>query len=799
MSPTGAHTAFPDGGHLLEGYQPQPGVPDEMIAPDGSMRYVWAPLVTQLSMMTPEEVEGAFAHGHQHLANSGVFFRHYGDPSGAVRDWPLNPVPVVLHEAEWRKIEEGLVQRAGLLDLVAQDLYGENRLIAEGKLPARLIASNPEWLRPMVGIKPRGGHFLNFIAFEIGRGPDGRWWVLEDRVDAPSGAGFALENRIATNCIFPQLHRASRIRRLAGFFEAFRSMLDGLSADGTQAGVLTPGPNADTYDEHAYLARYLGMPLLEGEDLLVDGGELKVRTVDGLVPINVLWRRMDGIWSDPLELASESQLGTPGLVSVIRQGKLTMVNALGSGVLETQALMAFLPQLSRSLTGEALKLPNLATWWCGQPSELAHVRAHADRMLIGPALSTRMPYETDATYALGGRLRGPDHGGDLDRWLVENADGLVAKELATLSTTPVYQAGGFVPRPMSLRVFLARTENGWQMMPGGFARISGSSDPTAVSMRNGGTVSDVWVVSDTPVAAQTLIASGNMRPTSAHINALPAQAADNLFWVGRYTERTEHLLRMVRAYNIRLDEPVSKALMKQLRKQLAFYGVKPAQPFPKAVLAALDSAVNAASQIRDRFNVDAWAALMDMQKSTHRISRRTKRGADAASVMSVMLRKSAGFSGLVHDNMARSSSWNFLMLGRSLERASNMASLLAVVTSKKAPEGGLDLAIEVGDSIILHHQKYALFTSRESVIDLLACDPTNPRSIAFHLDVICKGIQRLSQLHSDQRTDELLQKATDIREGFAARGVMGLSSKALWQVSSDLLDLSTMLNTIFIH
>ncbi|MDX5357354.1 MAG: circularly permuted type 2 ATP-grasp protein, partial [Rhodobacterales bacterium] len=380
---------------LFQSYRPLPGVPDELCDEVGRMRPGWAGLIAHMSRLDADQMAHDIARGDQYLADAGVFFRSYGDTTLSGRDWPFSPVPIILPEAEWRHISQGLIQRADLLETVMADLYGPNSLVAEGHLPASLIAQNPEWLRPLVGIKPHGGHFLHFLAFEIGRGPDGRWWVLADRTDAPSGAGFALENRVATSRVFPDLFRQTNVHRLAGFFRAFREGLDHLRDDpAARIGILTPGPLTDTYYEQAYIARYLGLSLLAGEDLIVQDGRLQVRTVQGPVPVEVLWRRMDSSWTDPLELNEQSQIGTPGLVSAIRQGQVTMVNALGAGVLETQALMAFLPAISRRLTGQPLTLPNVATWWCGQPDELAHVRAHADRMMIGPALSTRMPFET---------------------------------------------------------------------------------------------------------------------------------------------------------------------------------------------------------------------------------------------------------------------------------------------------------------------------------------------------------------------------------------------------------------------
>ncbi len=784
---------------LFARYRPLGAVPDELVDSAGVMRPAWAGLIAHLSGQSAAQLAEAFARGDQHLADSGVFFRKYGDTAGVGRDWPFSPVPIILPQSDWTAIETGLIQRADLLERLMADLYGPNTLIAGGHLPASLIAENPEWLRPLVGVKPASSHFLHFMAFEIGRGPDGRWCVLSDRTDAPSGAGFALENRVAATRVFPELYGSMPVHRLAGFFRAFRGALESLRRNpSARLGILTPGPMTDTYYEQAYIARFLGITLLEGEDLSVEGGQLWVRTVEGLAPVDVLWRRMDGIWADPMELREDSHLGTPGLVSAVRQGSVTLVNALGAGVLETQALMAFLPKIAQVLTGRDLIIPNVATWWCGQEAELTHVRAHAARMMIGPAMATRMPIETKGRHAIAGEMRGGG-GADLHDWLTENARGLVAKELVTLSTTPVYENGALVPRPMSLRVFLARTPQGWQVMPGGFGRIGASTDTTAISMRNGGSVADVWVVSDAPVETNTLLESPSAGFVRAKPGPLPARAADNLFWLGRYIERTEGLLRLIRAYHGRSDEAASAPLLTTIRKHLLSYDVKAEQAFPAGLSASLASAVYSASQIRDRFSTDGWAALKDMEKSMARIATTTKPGNDAAQVMSVMLRKISGFSGLVNENMYRATGWQFLTIGRSLERAAMMSDLLARVAGADCPAGGLDLAIEVGDSVMIHRQRYPVITARNSVVDLLALDETNPRSVRFHLDLIARQVQELTALHSGMAMQRFAADVAKLQAEMATQSVYSLDSKALKRFFVDILALSVALHTTFMQ
>ena len=786
---------------LFSGYRPLPGVPDELAAPDGSMRPVWGPLIAHLDSLTPDQIGQNIGRGDQYLRDAGVFFRRYGAAGLTGRDWPFSPLPILLPQSEWAPIAAGLVQRADLLEMVVADLYGPNRLVAEGHLPAALIAENPEWLRPLVGITPRSGHFLHFLAFEIGRGPDGRWWVLGDRTQAPSGAGFALENRVAATRVFAEHYGQSNVHRLAGFFRAFRDALNGLQGDasvrsGAKVGILTPGPATDTYYEHAYIARYLGLNLLEGGDLTVEEGKLNVRTVSGPVPIDVLWRRLDAQWADPLELEESSKIGTPGLLAAIRAGTVTLVNALGVGVLETQAMQAFLPGIAMALTGTPLKMPNIATWWCGQQAELDHVRAHAADMLIGSAMATRLPFETDDAHALSGQLRGT--GASLDDWLVANGPALVGQELVTLSTTPVWQDGRLVPRPMTIRVFLARTPQGWQVMPGGFARIGTSADTTAIAMRQGSMVADVWVIADTPVREETMLPPPQQSFTRAEPATLPSRAADNLFWLGRYVERTEGLLRLIRAYNARLAEAGDGALIGAIGRVLETYGLDPHEPLPSGLARTFGGAVNSASRIRDRFSVDGWAALVDLEKTIARMAETVVAGTDAALATSVLLRKIAGFSGLVHENMYRATGWRFLTIGRSLERAAGMADILARFTDPAAANGSLDLAIEIGDSSMTHRQRYAVLASHDTVVDLLALDAQNPRSVLFHLTEIRDQADLLSGGARQGHLSEFARRVLAVQTGVAIHSPAALGPAVLRTLRGDILALSGALSDAYL-
>lgn len=792
----------------LAAYRPAPGVADELIGPGGTPRPVWLPFLDEFLGLSPEAVLARFERGNQYLRDAGVYFRQYSNDPMQEREWPLSHVPVILEEREWSGICEGLAERADLLEAVLADLYGPGRLVAEGHLPAELVAGNAQWLRPMVGVEPRGGNFLHYLAFEIGRSPDGSWFVLGDRTQAPSGAGFALENRMATSRVFPESFAGERIHRLAGFFRDFRAAIEGLAGHHNglprQTGILTPGPANDAYYEHTYIARYLGIPLLEGEDLLVEDGTAMVRTIEGPQPLGVLWRRIDASFADPLELDRESQIGTPGLMEAVRLGNLGLVNALGSGLLETRAMLAFLPRLAEVLTGAPLKLPNIATWWCGGAAERAYVERNRDRMLVGPAMAIGLPFDSGAAAVPATRLH---HGADRSfaDWLGVEGTGLVAQEAVTLSTTPSWQksgaAGALRPCPMTVRVFAARTRQGWSFMPGGYARIGPEGDATAIGMQRGGKVADVWIVSDRPVPQFSLVAAEGTAFRRAGERTLPSRAADNLFWLGRYVERCEGAMRLIRAYHLRLaaSSRPEDPLLLRLAEFLARLGIRIEETIPAALVGRMAAARGCAAKVRDRFSTDGWLALNDLERTLRGMTESARPGDDAARAMGVLLRKITGFSGLVHENMYRSSGWRFLSAGRALERGDFLASLLASFTAPEAPHGALDLAVEVADSIITHQRRYRIETTRDTVVDLLAIDPDNPRSILFQVNEVRMLAEALPAARDVGSPGALLRAILPLRTRLEVAAPADLSLAAFDDIRGDLFAISDVLTEAYLR
>ncbi|MBW8284842.1 MAG: circularly permuted type 2 ATP-grasp protein [Rhizobium sp.] len=776
------------------GYHALPGAADEMLDAEGNIRPVWQSFVAAIDRMSEHDLHERFARADRYLRDAGVFYRAYGATGSSERAWPFSHIPVLIDEKEWNVLAAGLVQRANLLEAVVADVYSDNKLVEQGFLPPALVASNPEFLRPLAGIKPAGGHYLHFCSFEIGRGPDGNWWVLSDRTQAPSGAGFALENRVATTRAFSDVYGESHVHRLAPFFGAFREALQAQKQNSDdRIAVLSPGPANETYFEHAYIARYLGIMLLEGEDLTVVNGRVMVRTVAGLKPISVLWRRLDAAFADPLELNQNSHIGTPGMVQALRNGSVTFVNALGSGIIETRAFLAFMPTICRHLLGEDLLLPSIATWWCGQRSERAHVARNIDRMVIGPAYSRLPFFDDNGRSVLGSRVSGLSSHSTAE-WLETEGSNLVGQEVVTLSTTPALVDGKLTPRPMSLRVYAARTRDGWQIMPGGFARIGSGDDVTAIAMQSGGSAADVWIVSDKPVDRTSLLPAEESFARNMP-GSLPSRAADNLYWLGRYIERSEGALRILRAWHARFAESADpdQPLLAYVTRSLSDIDVEMTHGVPESLLRNIDSAVYSASNIRDRFSPDGWLALNDLAKTARRFHDAVGHGDDAAHAMTVLLRKLAGFAGLVHENMYRFTGWRFLTIGRLLERGLHMTRLLGHMTADQAPDGALDMALEIGDNVMTHRRRYNVSTARLTVTDLLALDPLNPRSILYQLNEIRTEVEQLPNAFVNGQMSPLYRETMRLHSMLAVMTPETMTAEIYSGLERDLEKLSDLL------
>jgi uncharacterized circularly permuted ATP-grasp superfamily protein/uncharacterized alpha-E superfamily protein len=760
--------SFPSA-HLHDLYVPLPGVYDEMVAQDGCLRPHWRRFIDGLEAMPESELGKRWRLAERLLHENGLT---YTADARSDRPWELDFVPVVIDATEWRALERGLIQRARLLNAILADVYGPQRLLKEGHLPAAAVFANPHFLRACHGVRPRDGIFLHVYAADLGRGPDGRWWVLADRTQAPSGVGFALENRVVLSRCLPELFHEFNVSRLANYFQAMHdSLVARTNRDDPRIVLLTPGPGSEGYFAHAYLARYLGYTLAEGGDLTVREDRVFLKSVDGLKPVDLILRRVDAEDCDPLELRTDSMLGVAGLLQAVRAGTVTIANMLGSGLAESKAMLAFLPNLCRVVLGEDLLIPSTSTWWCGDEQVRTFVLDNLDRLAIDSAFRRRTLLSR-ATSAVPGASLAPSERLAIIDQIATRGDAYVGQELVTLSTTPVWTPNGLVPRPMTLRVFAAvGKDDAYVVMPGGLIRVSSSRDARAIALHRGEGTKDTWVLSDQPVSGFSLLRSplSYVKPRRTGKD-LPSRAADNLFWLGRYAERAEDLMRVLRAVVRRLTEDASPvgniATMQRvlrvmleksrqttgerlatvraegLEKQLATLMSDPACAY--GLQETLSHLQRTAALVRDRLSLDAWRTLGQLHREPGPPEHPLELG-DALDRLDGSIRIMAAFSGMEMENMTRNHGWRFLDMGRRLERAQHLVDLLHSLLARGNPEedGSLVLLLELADSVMTYRSRYLTTPMLPPVIDLLLLDETNPRSVGFQLAALADHVDQL--------------------------------------------------------
>ncbi|GJD31296.1 hypothetical protein PMNALOAF_2550 [Methylobacterium adhaesivum] len=752
-------------------YRPDPGVPDAFVDEAGLPRAAWTRVLDRLGDLTEVDIAARFVSAVRHIRDTGISYRIYGDKRDHA--WPLGSLPFVVEAADWQALSAGIVERAELMEAILADIYGSNRLVADGLLPAAVVAGSPEFMRPLAGVVPPGGRFLKLYAADVTRGPDGRWQVLADRTQSPSGPGYALENRMVLTRAFPDLYTDLHVERLAPFFQAMRQGLaEGAQRSDPRICLLTSGPFSSTYVEQAVLARYLGLLLVEGDDLVMQGGALHVRTVSGLKRADALWRRIDSDYVDPLELNPSSRLGVPGLIEALRNGSLVVGNMPGSGILESGALAAYLPGIARRLIGRDLCLSGPRTWWCGDPDNLVHVRDNLDALVLRPVATPPKGMARDA-------IMGPlTFGADRERLVAALRDrpfDYVAQERLPLATTPGWDRTGgtlrLVPRPFALRVFAAMTPDGWRVMPGGFCRISERPDLDPGEMRAGIKAADVWIMSDGPVDEVPLI-----QPTAQRVRRiaghLPSRAADNLFWFGRYVERAEAVIRLVGAHlggagaavNAYLVSDARSPTSLRIRSLLDDWGAISGPDLPTAILArealsghatygsalrhSLSARANAAI-LRERLSGEAWRVLADLTDLLDIGEGRAYSEAELVGLAERGLGLIAALAGLAQENMIRTPGWHFVDLGRRIERVINTCAFATQFAGDAATAEDLGIMLSLCDSHIAFGARYMQGAALDPVRDMVLLDPFNPRSVAFQIEAIEQHLTRLPTLRVD--------------------------------------------------
>ena len=733
---------------------------DECSADGVTPRPHWTHLMQSLRAIGHEELAQRWARAERRIRENGITYNIYGDPLGASRAWKIDIVPLLIPADEWRYIEGGIIQRAQLLSLLLKDLYGEQDLLAQNRFPAALLYANPAFLRPLVGVRVPAHSYLHMLAVDLARSPDGQWWVLADRTQAPSGSGYALENRIIVADVLPDLFRTSNVLRLAPFFRAQREALTNLAQrDNPRIVLLTPGPLNETYFEHSYIARYLGFTLVQGKDLTVRNRRVHLKTVDGLERVDVILRRVDDSFCDPLELRGESLLGVPGLVDAIVAGNVKVANALGSGLIETSAIMPFLPGLSTQLLGEKLKLPSVATWWCGQPYALDWVLDHLDSVVVKPAFPSsgmepvfgaELPYAEKGKFAE--RLRARPHE-------------YVAQEQVALSTAPVWDNGCLNSRSVVLRTYVLNTGSEWIAIPGGLVRVA-EAEGSVVSMQRGGHSKDAWVLWDSPVDTFSMLRPRHEPVELRRVSrVVPSSVADNAFWLGRYVERAENIARILRAMipRIRRSEDADLGCLIRLHRCLEsrhskLPKAKRQRPTsteleqemtslltdtkrPDSLACTLTEVYRTGGAIRERLSADMMFLIGQLRDSI-RIGHGTF--LEYPGMLTDCLELLSAFSGMERENINRSLGWLFMTIGRRLERAIYLTRQLREITTLTEQDWTLlDCLLEVADSSVTYRARYYTTLQPLAVLDVLMADETNPRSLDFQLSHLADLYQKL--------------------------------------------------------
>lgn len=766
------------------------------------------------------------------IRENGVTYNVYADRNSPIRPWSVDVFPLIMSPQDWAKIERGVLQRVRLLEQMMVDVYGEQRLLREALLPAALVQGHTGYLRPLHRVTPPGGRHLHIAAFDLAHGPDGQWWLVAQRTQAPSGLGYLLENRILVSRQFPDAFDAMGIQRLAGTYRSLIESLKLASPGGKDAHIvlLTPGPYSETYFEHAYLARYLGLALVEGGDLTVRDSRLYLKTLRGLEPVHGILKRLDDEFLDPLELRSDSMLGVPGLLQAVRAGNVLVANAPGSGFLESPALLGFMPGISKAFTGETLELPALATWWCGEKAAFNEAKAYLKQSVIKPTYPGRLRgtggadtsiAEEDFEAVLCQGLSDEQ----IQAWIntiEQNPHKYTLQSYLPLSQMPTWMDAsenmnaGIIPRSMMLRVFaVSDGVNSWRILPGGMARISPPGEQIS-SIQRGGSSADVWVqATQTRDTSTMLNRQFDLTVLESRKRLVTSRAAENLYWLGRYTERAENTVRLARLclQSLRADERPSSSMLLWLEKMAKDFRLIPeevpapelkdidtsktkvdedkiANPkliniknlFERTLIDSLDKRENVNSvgfnlsaleqagyAVRDRLSQESWNLIINTRRDFNQSAKSWDNLPEGASLYALSaldraIASLAAITGSQSDRMTRDDGWRLLSCGRHLERlgflttALEMAVECQTLSHLDKDTSGFNALLTIFDSTITYQAQFQELRGLGPLLMLLIKDPDNPRSVEWVANSL-KG--RLSKL-AGSAPDELTEMASII-------------------------------------
>ena len=806
---------------------------DELVTGTGAFRPHWRALMETWSALDPEQLSERLSRVSAQIANADQILA-VPDLGAGSSARSLDLLPLIIPEQEWRAIADGLVQRARLLDCILADLYGPQRLIAERKLPPYLVLGNPAFLRPLQFVTPAAGApHLYFYAADLVRLASGEWRVFSDRTQAAAGVGYALHNRSILARTFPEAFRAFGVSQLQSFVELWRSSLRVLGDRLGEAPLIvlfTPGPYNDAYFEHVFLARELGITLVQSADLTVRDNHVYLKTLGGLARVDVIYRRVDGAYCDSLELREDSALGIAGLVEVARAGHVAIVNMPGSALVEGAAFAPFLPELARVLLGEELMLPAVTTWWCGQQSALAEVQAALDGFAVHSAFDPD-PVPIDPA------LLSRDDRADFEARLARHPERFVARQKMSPSVAPCFgveeaRQGGarLVPKPVVVRVMALWHDGAWFALPGGVARIVGDHSIYRSTLRHGAVSKDVWVMAGEPAAVARAPLMG-ARSVRTERWALRSRTADDLFWLGRHVERLEmgarQFLAMLhrltsgtmtprhRAELVRLAEGLKRtgwinvALAASPVDSIAFFdGIAEAVSNGATMRNSIDAIHRLMHSARDQLSIDMWHTLRRLTLSAAaRFGVELREPDELLEALDGTIASLAAFGGLVAENMARGAGWLFLDLGRRIERGIGTCQAIGGVMSGPAEqvEAGLRLALDLTDSTSGYLLRFPLEAHFAHAANFVLADRSNPRALLYQLDHIERHLGAQAS-HSGISPDAALVPALmeavelssfELGDGEQARAQLDDFFALLDRAAGDLMVLSNLVTRAY--
>ncbi|PAJ76923.1 circularly permuted type 2 ATP-grasp protein [Burkholderia ubonensis] len=718
------------------------------------------------------------------MRENGLFYQLHEQRAGdgATGPWSLDLLPLIVTSQDWAAIERGVLQRVRLLNAMMADLYGPQTILQRGLLPPALVTGHPGYLRAMRGARVPGDTWLHVVAFDLARGPDGQWRVIAHHTQGAAGLGYLLENRLIVSRLLPRTFRGLRVQRLAASYRALLQSMQALSPAGKNSRIvlLTPGPHSATYFEHAYLARYLGLTLVEGGDLTARDNRVFLKTLRGLEPVHGILRRVDDAWLDPLELRPDSLLGVPGLLQAVRAGNVLLANAPGSSFLESPGMLGFLPRLAESLLGATLTLPAVHSWWCGEPAACDDALPQLARCIIKPSFPPDVQAGGGFEPVIGARLTHAQLAEWRARILANPAHYTVQADLP-LSQAPTWpghrepgdgyrndNGGGarIVPKPLLLRVFaLADGAARWRVLPGGLSRVGARDALFNAPMPRGGSTVDTWVMTEGVVDATTLLQTHLSADdlTTAQPRAIASRAAENLFWLGRYTERATNLMRLARAALERLrgeddaDSPAHLELIDTLCRDTGLIAadapsaVDAPRAFQLALAASLTRGADrsagiasclfgmrgAAAAIRERLSSEQWRLIDDATElfadSTGNAEAEEQLGNEALQLLERLGLLLGAITGAQTDNMTRDDGWRLLSIGRQIDRLDFLCSVLRFAFEEGAvhKQDGFELVLELFDSAITFRSRFQRGFDVAPLLSLVVLDTDNPRSLAW--------------------------------------------------------------------